>query len=885
MAKGKSQTIVVEPKGLHTNSSAQVAPEGSFKLAQNVYINKPGNIVSRRGFESIGQYEAQDPYYYSNRDNFLWNNKVQIFGINALTERYLLSNNSGGGWNNPQIFPTLNSTESITEANIDYGFRNLPLNTNTYFCSNAGLSKIIPDRTIVDDYSLITTSGVPEALDTLSVVLTNPTENTWFDDTKNVAYKLVYGYIDQDGRTILGTPSGRIEVTNNTGNPAIVTLRFQLPVQFYDTMSPFYDLTKIPIFYQLYRTKQSSVAVNDEMGLVYQDLLTTTDQTNEYLEIVDISPDSLIGETLYTSPSMEGILQSNFEAPYSNDVTFYKNCVLLSDTETKHNLFFTYLGGYTPGQNITLDYPSLTYTANFKEDVANKMFQVFGTFNQIGFYHTGVGTSVKIQYPGHNLQGGDSIVITNSNDITRLPNATYVINSVTYGEIDVTGPATTFGTGTCSVNYSDTGDAAINLRNTAKSFVYVFNDLNSTHLLYANYDSDYNELPGQIRVSSSYLTTGQFSFNASQPESFSPNLVTLYSTNDSGPNRVYYSKPQEYEAFPLLNWIPVGSNSSRIIRMAALRDSVFMFKEDGTVWQMLGEVPSEFRVREFDSSVKIFGIRSLTVLNNEIYVCSDQGVVVVSDTGIKLISYPIEDQLKSNVDGYPFYNVTEFNTLAYGVSYESERLYILAFKDRCWVYNQINDSWSTWDLGSLHSNAMSVASIARTAMIVDRNTNTLYLTKGYGIYTQLNTQTSSDYVDEQIGYDGGTNTVTYTDVPIVVDLLYNPFMGKNPGMMKKFSEFTFFTGDNLEDLQIYFTNSYVNIPMSHFGTGWGYGTFGGGNFGGGGFGNQSISRCTFPLQLMRTFWMSIGFRTTTTGQALNLTGLSVIYEVISTRMG
>ena len=55
------------------------------------------------------------------------------------------------------------------------------------------------------------------------------------------------------------------------------------------------------------------------------------------------------------------------------------------------------------------------------------------------------------------------------------------------------------------------------------------------------------------------------------------------SSNEQKINRVYYSKFQQPEAVPLLNYFDVGAADKAILRIFPLRDSLFVFKEDGFV--------------------------------------------------------------------------------------------------------------------------------------------------------------------------------------------------------------------------------------------------------------------------------------------------------------
>jgi hypothetical protein len=99
-----------------------------------------------------------------------------------------------------------------------------------------------------------------------------------------------------------------------------------------------------------------------------------------------------------------------------------------------------------------------------------------------------------------------------------------------------------------------------------------------------------------------------------------------------------------------------------------------------------------------DSTVACKGEDTIAILNNQVYLISDQGAVAISETAARIISRPIEPLLVATI-GKSF-----FTTQSHAVGYGSERAYICTSltpqattADTVYCYNSISEGWSTWD--------------------------------------------------------------------------------------------------------------------------------------------------------------------------------------------
>jgi hypothetical protein len=213
------------------------------------------------------------------------------------------------------------------------------------------------------------------------------------------------------------------------------------------------------------------------------------------------------------------------------------------------------------------------------------------------------------------------------------------------------------------------------------------------------------------------------------------------SDNEVRPNRIYYSKLQQPEAVPLVNYLDVGASDQEIVRIFPLRDSLFVFKKDG-LYRISGE-SAPFTVTLFDSSCILVCPDSLAVSNNFLFGFTTQGVSSVSEGGVDKVSKPIDIiLLKLNTSLY-----TNFVTSTWGVGYDSDNSYILFTVTKtsdtiatiAYYYSTLTNTWTTFDKSN-------------TCGLVKRVDDKLYL--GSGDFNRLEQErknfTRTDYADYEL---------------------------------------------------------------------------------------------------------------------------------------
>lgn len=459
-------------------------------------------------------------------------------------------------------------------------------------------------------------------------------------------------------------------------------------------------------FYQVYRSKEGTTTPSTDYYLIYEANPTSSEITNKKVSFTDNLPTSLNkGLLAYTSRSREGILGANEQAPYAEDMAMFKNMAFLANIKRKHQKYLTLLS---------------------------------------------VGGSDGIQ----------------NGDILTVAGVQY--HADTSAEYQ---PTSISDTSPCKFKMSASVSAATKIEETALSLVKMINRNPHNSTVYAYYVSGVDDLPGQILIESRTLSGSSFTIQANaNGDAYNPDVTSaITSSNEEKKNALVWSKLNEPEAFPLTNYATIGAADKAILRILAVRDSLFVLKEDG-IWRVTGDTPSNLQITLFDNTTKLVARETAVVLSNQIYMFSDQGVVTVSDTGVAIISRPIEGellQLSSDLATY-------FPSVSFAVAYETERKYMLftistvsdSVNTKCYVYNTFTNSWVT---------STKVGSVG----LVDPANDKLYLaeTSSNELREERKNFDVRDYSDEDFAitissYNSTTKVLTVSSTTGITDGMF-----------------------------------------------------------------------------------------------------------------
>jgi len=406
--------------------------------------------------------------------------------------------------------------------------------------------------------------------------------------------------------------------------------------------------------------------------------------------------------------------------------------------------------------------PGFSYvvtTAGVGEDAANQKV----IFSPVG---NGLITSLSVAnntvittQSAHGLVTGQVVQIS-ATDSTPVADGNYAITVTGANTFTIPVIVTTAGTiGAWDLYPIYTPSQQIT--ETSQSLIRVINQ-SGGEVIYASYLSGPTEVPGQMLFQARHLSSAAFYItvdNSSTGGQFNPALPTsgnsVISTNEVKPNRLYYSKFQQPDAVPLVNYTDIGPQDKAIKRVLGLRDNLYVLKEEG-VYRLSG-FSAPFSVYPFDFSTYILAPDSAVILNNLIYFISNQGISTISDTQVAVISRPIEDEI------VPQFINPNFSTATFGVSYESDRAYYLFTTTKlgdvgatqCFRFNTFTQTWT-------------VLNLTKRCGIVNSFDDKLYLGAIDVSYIEQERKSldRTDYADREVASTIAANSISGTNITL-----------------------------------------------------------------------------------------------------------------------
>lgn len=843
----------IQVQGLHLNPSTfgKNAPPGALTVADNVVIDRPSVVATRRGFDN--SFSTLTGAGASSL--FQYNNTNLLYGTDKELYVDLLADGSFTPYSGTYDVPDPTSAPSRIRA--------VEANKNFYFITEVGTYRL--DHTVGQPRL----AGAPPGLSGTGAI----TGVTGFlPASTNIAYRVVFGYTDYNQQLVLGAPSSRIVVRNTGATSANVTLTFQVPKEIQAAPANF--------FYQVYRGSASvdlATEPDDEMSLTYEEVFAG----GATVVIVDQTPSSLLGAALYTNQGQDGILQANYRPPWATDICLFKQYAFYANTRSLQTAPLTLIvAGALNGTDALIPGDTVTFTES----------QV----------------------------GGTSFTLT----------ATAGANNLALGQFTV----------------SNTGNPGYDLQITASNIALVSNGYASNVFLTGYYISSDTDLPGKLSFSRLDLVADAFTITSSRANCWEQALPAT-SVNDARPNRIYYSKFNQPEAVPLVNYVEVGSANQPINRIIPLRDGVMVLKQDG-VFRISNAAPP-FNITPIDYNIRILADNTAAELDNSVYFLSDQGVVALSDSDAKIMSFVLDKTIIENTSPELFPNLQE---VAWGIAYQSARKYILFMpllstdtqSQQQYVYNHLTEVWTRWTLGA-------------TCGVVLKSDGKLYLGSKVGtapgaldsyVYQERKSFTRADYADNQytatnttVGsvttivinnpllppnvalLEGWTvlqaasgasakivsSTVGLTQTTLVLDaeqvwaagalIVYTPVYStvetiqldcQDPGMNKQFTEIVYmFTEQGFTTLDARISSNTAGIPVLDILTptirgGWGVDPWGTSPWGGSLNGQGKIRRYV-PQAIQRAGWLYVNISNAEAFTTFGWSGAQLYYKVTSTR--
>lgn len=619
-----------------------------------------------------------------------------------------------------------------------------------YFTTNAGAYRL-------DAYNgTPVLSGIPRPL-SISVA-TGGAANAWTTAPASLAYRASIVFTDAKDNQYESAPSSRGYYRLATGAASdSPTVTVHLP----SGLSTSYKI-------RLYRSAQTTSDTDepsDELRLVYERFITSAEVTARSLAITDVVPDGMRGQPGYFNPSRgEAGLVYAERPPLANDIAWHKDTMFYADTESKHRLTLRLLAvsshwvastAYVVGDYVVNDSGKL-----YVCDTSGTSDSSGGPTGETEDIEDGTAQWDYVA-AALTLSDGDTITIAGTAYTAKL----------------TTSATTHFAIDTSASPQVAIQKTVVNLCNTVNSYA-------SNTSVYAYYLSGPDDGAGIFLIEERGIGGNSFAAISSRATCWAPELpssgTTVSSKDDDASNRLYFSKPSEPESVPLLNYIDVGSKSDPIVRVVPLRDSLYIFKESEGIYRLTGESGS-FSIREHDATVLLIGIDTIGAVGNELYALTNQGVVAVSDVGVRVVSSAIEDVIEPWSAYGAEAAVEKREDIApqyiHAVGLEELGAYILWLPTdnltppnmRAYVYVPRTDAWTTWGINAVASTLQAPAS-KRRLVVATRTSRRLEWLKNYFDGT--------DYSDDA--------------EPIAAAITWLPEAADAPGILKQWTRADFF---------------------------------------------------------------------------------------------
>ena len=330
-------------------------------------------------------------------------------------------------------------------------------------------------------------------------------------------------------------------------------------------------------------------------------------------------------------------------------------------------------------------------------------------------------------------------------------NDTVTINGVTYTAKSAESISAREFKLYTSTDYSPPSLASA-IRDTATSLLHVVNRSLASGATVVDI-SDAEGVPGYLEFRNA-APAGSLTVTFSRTTAWSP--TSINEAPKTYKNGLVWSKQDQPDHFAkalTLSPVKVGSDEAAILRVIPTRSALFVLKDDG-IWRVTGGAAS-FDVQPFDPTIRVVGAETAVQLNNTIVALSEQGVVRISDTGVSVVSRPIESALLALI-APAVRSVTA--AYAFAIGYESDRKYLLWLPEtytdtkatQAYVLDTFTGAWTRRTDDYAHA-------------IVNRTDDRIYAVDGTSVWQERKTLDRTDLAERSYGVTivsgGGTNTV------------------------------------------------------------------------------------------------------------------------------
>lgn len=855
-----SQDAIIRCKGLKTAPNEFSLEDGAQRFFTNMMLTHVDRSASRRGIDrlaAIGGFITRLIDY---------DGKLLVHFANTSLSRMELD---GTGVTS---IGTLNTPSNAPAGRI----RTAEANKNLYLTSNSDLQRLSTSTGSLERAGGRFAPGFDRHGP--ATLLTGT--GGFLADGKQVAYRYTICKYDANNNFIEGPVSGRYIVSNDA-----ITSGYAAGVAKNTINRPLLpsDAT-IENFIRVYRSAEVDVGTqpSDDMQLVYERYLTALDLSNKYLEFTDIVPDALRGAFLHTNPNQEGILQDNLLPPFCEEIVAWKHRLWAGGaiSPAEYNLRILSVGGSAGIQAAdTIIIAGTTYTAvagapatasEYHIETAGTVAQNIEAtaMNLVSAINKTTGNTTVYAYYVSPPDGAPGAILI----MGRSPAAGGFTVQVGNGsQRNCFQPKLAVATSTFDL--TRTGGTTVTATKTSGNHTLEVGEQVSISPGSGNFGT------GPFTI----LTVGANTFTYSEAGSnvtLTGQSVSLYGTNSTASNtpgkqnRVRWSAEGMPDAWPIDNWLDVGSEKRRILAMAAIDKELYVWKELEGIFKIIGNSDGTFDVDEVNLKYKPCAAETVVAFDGKVYGLCDKGIVAVNESGLEVVSNDIQEELiqaiQAGTIASPGTADGVVSTMAWALPYEGES-FITFFMpgDRdstgragaClygYTFHSRTRTWSKWVW-------LNNTSEGKTCGLVHRDNKKMYVADRYGgpsgdsyVFIERKGYTGTDFQDDD--HAGTPN-------PIARTMAWSVQYGKAPTLEKRWDEFAvLFIDSEPTNFTITFrTNAYAAVGASQ------NVVMGNGNL---------IARVWPPLEASRRQRLYIELTHAVQSEGFSVAGLGLKYEVL-----
>lgn len=618
-----AQELIVKVGGLATEPNPSMTDVGAAIEAKNVWFPRHGECEPRPAFdgnEFTGASNLTGEFVYN---LYFYNDDVYAYTAN-------------GSYASESFYRCSDGTEILNPSSASFDIMpafcsSEQMQGNLYFPTNDGVLTIRGTETTARR------AGLPRpSVSRFQSSITNGLDA--ITASSQVAYQMTY-VLEVGNQTLESVPSPSFYYRNTSAQAREPSFRHYLNTEATTDWK-----------YRVYRTRTvatDTLPIESEMFQVLEGKPSATDISNGYVDFTDTKTDSYLGTPLYSNGTQQTISKAKWAPPRAKVIKAFNGMMFYGNTTAFGNSFQSTVYQEKQGtKQVSATSGSATLTVGLQ---ATDVGQYLALSSVSSPNVTGQAVPAMSYISSVNVGGGTATI--NQVAAATTSNADhYLWSQVSVGGTSYYVTQDLPSVENASVNALAAATATYGLDATTWCIGAFEGQIIGLSLAWQVAQDSPNVVVVPLtpqRDIRGYAASDpvNFSFQATPARPGDTLSVSSQNAdNDIGdsysadyPGRLYWSELDQPEAVPLVNQNTVGDETKAILAMARTRDSLFVFKEDGT-WRVTGATPNTVAILEYDRALRLVHPQAVCEMGNKVYAWTNHGVISLDENGWESIS-------------------------------------------------------------------------------------------------------------------------------------------------------------------------------------------------------------------------------------------------------